>query len=266
MKNIRLRWRLLAIVCTLVCGSLAGAEPAGALRLPNPFQGDDSGPYCLEGVPEAVSARSVTDDGRTIDLDILVLLDGVSESRGRDVMSMAAKPYAPLGIRFRTSFRRVAFPGDGLDTDLFGYARRAVPDVRARGADVVYVLTDKDLYDLSLYDNGGRNYALAGEGYCIGGVRDPKYAFAIGEGEVAREYALSHYQFSAKTAAHEIGHLMGAHHHYGNCVEGDGSTDGGGGPSMCTVMWPGPGQYMSLKFGALEGDVIRGHAVEFATP
>ncbi len=67
---------------------------------------------------------------------------------------------------------------------------------------------------------------MAGVAYCIGGVRYADTAFAIGEGSSPWETTLDDKTFSAKIAAHEIGHVMGAHHHYGNCVEGDRSTEG----------------------------------------
>ncbi|MDQ4125766.1 MAG: hypothetical protein M3134_09230, partial [Actinomycetota bacterium] len=65
--------------------------------------------------------------------------------------------------------------------------------------------------------------------------------------------------------AHELGHLLGAHHHYGNCVEGGRSTEGGGEPSLCTLMWTVNVAYVGLEFGSLETAVIRGHAVDYAS-
>jgi hypothetical protein len=62
-----------------------------------------------------------------------------------------------------------------------------------------------------------------------------------------------------------MGHLMGAHHHYANCVEGNLSSDGPNDLSPCTLMFNSV-NYASLSFGTLEGAVVRGHAVSYAAP
>jgi hypothetical protein len=168
-----------------------------------------------------------------------------------------------LRIKLKSTFRRVRFSGDGNYERLFGKMIEAVGGKRPKGSDVVYLLTAKDLFVIE--STGERSYSLAGVAYCIGGVRYPDAAFAMGEGASAWETSLNDATFSAKIAAHEIGHVMGAHHHYGNCAEGDRSTDGGGEPSLCTIMWPTDVDLMGMKFGAVESSVIRGHAVRFAS-
>jgi hypothetical protein len=145
---------------------------------------------------------------------------------------------------------------------MFEWLLGEVGGARPKGSDLVYLLTNKDLY---FNENGERSYGVAGVAHCIGGVRFRDAAFAIGEGMSPWENIVNDRTFSAKIAAHEIGHVMGAHHHYGNCVEGDRSTDGGGEPSMCTLMWPAYVALAALNFGTLESAVIRGHAVKFAT-
>lgn len=62
-----------------------------------------------------------------------------------------------------------------------------------------------------------------------------------------------------------IGHLMGVHHHYANCVEGNLASDGTGDLSPCTLMFNFV-EIQSVNFGILEGLVARGHAVQFASP
>jgi hypothetical protein len=67
-----------------------------------------------------------------------------------------------------------------------------------------------------------------------------------------------------EVAAHELGHLMGAHHHYANCVEGN-LTGEASDLSPCTLMF----NYIdlqSLNFSVLEGVTVRGHAVKYASP
>lgn len=247
----------LATVLLLTLFSPAGARGQKATASRGPFGNDAV--KCLEPVPEAVGVQNVTDEGQIVRLDVLVLLDGITRARGVDVLKTASKSYKPLSIRLRNTFRRVRFRNTGEYHEMEKAALDAVGGKRPRGFDVVYVMTSKDLHDMG---DGG----IAGFAFCIGGVRDPKVAFAIGEGASHYEYLLNDSTFSGKIAAHEIGHLLGAHHHYGNCAEGDRGSEGGGEPSICTLMWPAAVQYSSLNFGTLEAAVVRGHAVEFASP
>ena len=65
---------------------------------------------------------------------------------------------------------------------------------------------------------------------------------------------------------HEIGHLLGAHHEYGNCVQGIGVEDvTNREPAACTLMMSFV-DFQSLRFGAIDGSVIRGHAESYAAP
>ena len=71
---------------------------------------------------------------------------------------------------------------------------------------------------------------------------------------------------TAVVAAHEIGHLMGAHHHYANCVEGIAPDELLGLElTPCTLMFNAVNP-ASLRFSAVNGPVVRGHAVDFASP
>ena len=250
-------------ICALALVLFAGGT-SSAILIPNPFDNDVLDRYgldCEEFVPLAISADGATDDGRFVTLDVLVLLDGISKTRGRDVMATAARSYKPLGIELRSTFRRVKLQ-DAEVTSLLDDSREAVGGSRPKGFDVVYTMTSKDLY----LGADGSGDGLGGYAQCIGGVRRPDIAFAIGEGQTPWEADAADDELSGKFAAHEIGHLMGAHHHYGNCVEGDGRTEGGGEPSICTLMWGAVINLMASNFGTLEGLVIRGHAIEFAAP
>lgn len=236
----------------------ARAEQRQTVAIGSPFAGDTVH-ECLEPVPEAVGIQDVTDNGQTVRLDSLVLLDGISRSRAVKVLSTTSKSYAPLAITLKNTFRRVRFNNSGEYHEMEQAALDAVGGERPRGFDLVYVMTSKDLHSMG-------EYGVAGFAFCIGGVRYPKVAFAIGEGLSPWEATLSDKTFSGKIAGHEMGHLLGAHHHYGNCAEGDRSTEGGGEPSICTLMWPTHVRYSAVNFGTLEGTVVRGHAVDFASP
>lgn len=234
------------------------AVPARAVSAP-PI---DDEPDCNEAVPAAAGYSGVTDDGVRVSLDVDVLLDGVSAERGRAVMRRAAKAYAPHGIVMRSSFESVRLTGDD-PVWLIQQAKHHFGGRAPKGTDVVYVLTSEDLNDATL----GR--AVAGMADCIGGVRYRQYAFAVGENFADENEPLGPLNLnvyaSAKVAGHEIGHLLGAHHHYANCAEGIPSETSQREASPCTLMFNSV-DLSSLYLGALEASVVRGHAVEFATP
>jgi hypothetical protein len=203
----------LALIGSLFAAPSAPAKSTTSRPVQSPLENDTQD--CLEAAPAAVSATGITDNGDRISLDVLVLLDGLTKARGVEVMTKAAQAYAPLGIKLKSRFRKVNFSSDGNYASLFDEMIKAVDGKRPKATDVVYLLTGKDLYDID--SNGERNYDISGVAYCIGGVRYPDAAFAIGEGASPWEVELNDATFSAKTAAHEIGHVMGAQHHYGNC-------------------------------------------------
>lgn len=217
---------------------------------------------CFEAVPESIGVSGVTDQGQNVNLEVKVLLDGVSLARGQAVFVKAAESYAPLGIdMIVTNFESVTFTGNNAQ-GLINQARDHEGGQRPTGTDVVYTLTDKDIELAPAGD------AVVGLADCIGGVRYPERAFAVGE-DIGDGFDFGPITFTknatAKTAVHEIGHLMGAHHHYANCVEGATTIPEENGPSACTVMFNAL-DFLSAKFGILEGIVVRGHAVDFASP
>jgi hypothetical protein len=176
-------------------------------------------------------------------------------------MATAAQSYAPLHVDLHVvSYTSVAFTGTE-GADIIQQAKNHFGGVRPQGADLVYVLTAKDI--TSAGDTG-----LAGLADCIGGVRFPHHAFAVGEAQGIEETTIGPFRLYVDThpevAAHELGHLMGAHHHYANCVEGNlqGALDD---LSPCTLMFNYI-DFQSLNFGTLEGLTVRGHAVQYALP
>jgi hypothetical protein len=247
---------------------------------------------CIEAVPEHVGVAGVTDDGAAIDLDVLVLLDGLEDDGDPDVddditvaeveaiRTLAQEhSYGPLSVNVEVTYQRVHFASDGRFTDtLFGTrdtasAPRLIQDakellggVRPEGIDVVYVATAKDIF----LEPGDGVLGLAD---CIGGVRYDDAAFAVGEAGDAIEgdfylFGLGDptprflHNLGAKIFAHEVGHLMGAHHHYGQCGPGllnEYETFEENEGSACTLMFP-DATLISLSFGAIEGSVVRGHA------
>jgi reprolysin-like metallo-peptidase family M12B len=216
---------------------------------------------CLEATPAAVGVAGVTDDGRRVSLDVAILLDGVSLGLGDSIMTKAKEAYVPLGIDLNVvSYRSVAFTGTE-GADIIQQAKNYYGGVRPPGSDVVFVLTNKDITTDG--DTG-----LAGLADCIGGVRFPNHAFAVGEAVGIDPFTVGPFTLEVdahpEIAAHEIGHLMGAQHHYANCVEGILTGD----PtdlSPCTLMFNFV-DFESLNFSVLNSAVVRGHAVQYATP
>ena len=188
-----------------------------------------------------------------------VLVDGPSLARAQEVMATAARSYAPLNVDLSAdSYETVNFSGNDAQ-GLIDQAKARFGGTRPTGSDLVFVFTDKDI-------QAGGNTAVAGLADCIGGVRFDHHAFAVGEdfGPGEQSDPLQR-NGTAKVLSHELGHLMGAHHHYANCVEGNLSEVGEPEVSPCTLMFNAV-NLASLNFATLSGAVVRGHANEFAAP
>ncbi|HEX7189893.1 MAG TPA: pre-peptidase C-terminal domain-containing protein [Actinomycetes bacterium] len=213
---------------------------------------------CLEAVPAAASP-SYLFGGAQLDLAVRVLVDGPTVSRATEIFNTATTSYAPLGVTLRAvSYETVSFTGDDAQ-GLIDQAKARFGGTRPADADLVYVFTNKDI-------QAGGNTAVAGLADCIGGVRFDNHAFAVGEdfGPAEQDDPLQR-NGTAKVLAHELGHLMGAHHHYANCVEGNLSEVGEPEVSPCTLMF-NVVNLASLNFAQVNSAVVRGHAEEYAAP
>lgn len=238
----------------------------GGTRAPGP-RPIDTERECLEPVPDSLGVQGVTDEGQNVSLDVYLLLDGVSSDRANAVFTTAAESYAPLGITLKWTIQTVSFTGDNA-YGMLTQAKDLFKGQRPKGYDVVFVLTSKDLTVLG-------QTTVAGLADCIGGVRFPERAFAVGEVIQFEDFrpeelpSFSPFIFykhaTAETAAHEIGHLMGGHHQYANCVEGAPTAVEENEPAPCTLMFNSL-DFMSRNFGLPNGAVVRGHAVNYASP
>jgi hypothetical protein len=89
-------------------------------------------PECLELVPAAVTIPP----GQAVTLDLRVLLDGVSATRGAQVLDTAKQSYAPLNINLAPSFEAVSVSGTDAQ-GLIDRAKARFTGQRPAGIDIV---------------------------------------------------------------------------------------------------------------------------------
>ena len=211
----------------------------------------DRQPDCLQIPPDHVPTIPA-DTSRRMRLSVRVLSSAADARAVRAAMPEVASIYRQIGIDVRLSYDTLEVPASMIDQYALLAAERAhYGGSRPRGVDVVYFATD---------NFGGGGYAD-----CVGGVAYGERAFAVGGihywagGVVPVSYVRT-----GVIAAHEIGHLLGAEHHYATCgasAEPDSATGGDVGP--CTLMFPAAAG-VSPHFSVLETAYIRDYAGRFA--
>jgi hypothetical protein len=243
MRKIQLAALALLGASSLSVSPMATAAPVELVELPQ----------CTQAIPAAVSITKTA-----INLQVRVLLDGVSLSQAQQIVAKAQAAYNQPKITLVPSYQAVTFNGsDGAQ--LIAQAKSYYGGVRPGGIDLVYLMTNKDITDAV---NGS---GLAGLADCIGGVAHADTAFAVGEVAEYPPINLVAYKLytntGAKVMAHEIGHLMGAHHHYASCVEGLVPMN----DAPCTLMF-NTIELQKLDFSFLNTNIVRGHAQLYAAP
>ncbi|HVF12341.1 MAG TPA: zinc-dependent metalloprotease family protein [Actinomycetota bacterium] len=275
--------------------ALMTLAPAGAVSTKTPEWNDEVMDCYIPG-GGAVGAYVPAVD-QIVDLDVHVLLDGVTQARAEQIVAAAYQTYAPLGINFKAvAYQAVTPPTHdlpeadgplpapfndiaaekaetGVDAfEAIAYMKSLFPNgERPAGSDIVYMLTDKNLFVRIEDPIAGtvETRAVAGLADCIGGVRMPNRAFAVGEDitwSIREPFA--QIQLSGATdgivMAHEIGHLMGGQHHYANCAEGVSASDVDNKEfSPCGIM-SNFADFNSENFDTVNSSMVRGHAEEFA--
>lgn len=252
------------ITALLIAGNAtAGSAPTEVFERDDV---DDCDAVVSEPVPVAYAMPLETTP--RLDVRVHVVLDGIPVDRGEQIMARVAEAYDAIGIDLKATYQEVSIEPDSVDDGatgtggvahgpaLMSSVKTAVGEARPWGSDVVFAMTSDDIA------------GAAGFADCIGGVRSASQSFAVGQAAVdpAMEAGPVSHQKSAKIAAHEIAHLLGAHHHYANCAEAP--RDPGGGITLlvseaCTVMINDVG-LASLGWSTLEAAVVRGHVAEFA--
>lgn len=227
---------------------------------------------CLEAIPAKISIPGILDNGQPIELSVMLLLDGTDAAAADQVMVRAAESYRPLGINLVLTRTKTVSYTSNVSGELIAAAKATVGGTPPHGIDLVGVFTSKTMQSIA----GGAT--VVGQADCIGGVRFDDHSFfvvsdirGIEDPKTGTTGTLNSLGFNpnvdatAEVVAHEIGHLMGAHHHYANCVEGNLSSAGPNDLSPCTLMFNAV-NFASLNFSSVDGPVVRGHAVEFAAP
>lgn len=200
------------------------------------------------------------DDGHTVAIDVLVLLDGVTQTRAEAIFAGVNGPYGEIGVSVVPTYQTVSPGFTNTDaTPLIEEARATFPGRAVPAAyDMVEILTAKDITGANL------GSAVAGQAYCLGGAHDPRYAFEVSEADNANADLIT---------AHEMGHLFGGQHEYSTCGEellATSSTAGPGGPppiqphvNVCDLMAPDLA-LVTPHFGSINRRVVRGYALRYA--
>lgn len=197
---------------------------------------------CTQLVPHAVAIGNAP-----VRLDLRILRDGVSKAEAASAVVAMRKAFSPLAITVNPTYKKVSFSGRDAD-GLTRQAKKLYNGKRPAGVDVVYTMTSKDI-------TAGGSAGVAGLADCIGGIRFPARAFAVGE-TFGAESGLRN--GTGKTMAHEVGHLLGGHHHY-TSPEGLFAAE----PNLLDMMAPYL-NFTSLRFSTVNSLMVRAHAQKYA--
>ena len=243
----------IALVTALVGAGAAGARPVDRLDAPVI---DAEAPDCQQIPPESTPPLA-TDVSEVLPLEARILIEPGDRPTAEALLETTVDAFARIGIRLKLSYQEVRVPAWGDAEDLGGptqaeilrFMKQTVGGRRPKGTDLVYFMTRH-------WDGGFAD--------CIGGVRYADRAFALGSIDYAIEGIVpSPTAHEGVIAAHELGHLLGAHHHYSNCAEALPSGAVRAEVNPCTTMAP-LATVASSTFGVVERSFIRAYVAEYA--
>ncbi len=251
------RRHVLEVVALAMMAALSVGQPATARGDSIPVI-DVVERDCTQIPPDEVPPPALSTED-VLELDVRVLFERGDKATVKDHMRTTEFAFERIGIEIVATYDRLEIPeswntGGGLSPDAgsdehWGLMKDHYGGTRPTGVDVVYFFT---------------RYWGGGMADCIGGVALPQRAFAFGSFDYAIEGIVPVPTVDEGViAAHEIGHLLGAHHHYSNCVEAParGAVEGQAAP--CTTMSPAA-VTASAFFGLMESSFVRYYTAEYA--
>lgn len=225
----------------------------------NPRGGD---PDCLSLVPDPADPTGLADGWTARTFDVAFAVDGNFTERFDDWETRA--------LHFVQSID--AIYDDAIDVRVSPVHVIVIPDGELPSEDTGGTLEDLQAYydehfpDLdreAVYLFSGEEFDnAAGQADCIGGAGHPDVAYAVGE---ARRSTTDFFgltflaDVAVKVGAHELGHLLAAHHHYANCAESLPGYDPLEPLDACTMMINDWG-LINPVFSTASRLAMRGHA------
>lgn len=214
--------------------------------------------------PEHTEIPVVGDYKTVVNLDVQVILVRVDPQSAVRIMQWVKSLYASINIRVNVFYEAVDLKiSETPDTSATGgvistsqsqayidASKAHYGGMRPPHADVVYTMLGGEIAG-----------SVAGQADCVGGVAFDDAAFAVGE---ARTEDAGWERWSGKIAAHEIAHLLAAHHHYANCAQGK-PEDIVAYIQPCTLMFNDV-LFISPQFSTLEAAVVRRWALDHLGP
>lgn len=237
----------------------ARAAPAVALG-----EKTDGGPDCLSAVVDPAPATMLIDGVAMRTLDVAFPTDegyvAAHDDWVGDMVAMANTLDALYERDFGLSIsivHTIVVP----DADMPGLTSATYLDQIAAYYATHYLDLPRDAVYLSV---GNANASFGGQAACIGGAGFPDEAYGVGTTDSGGPYSFTGFETLLpgqhyKIAAHEVGHLLTAHHHHANCVETAPAYDPLITLDGCTVMINDWG-LIHPTFSSLNRLVVRGHA------
>ena len=250
-----------ALACIAAAVTIAAPVAVGAAE-PAPMRTviDRVDQDCQQIPPEEMPPLA-TAIGMDLELSVRVLFARGTKKVVEQHMVTTGEAFARIGISLDDSYDRLDVPAawitpgatlpDATAEQHWKLIKSHYGGVRPPNTDVVYFF--------SPHWGGGM-------ADCIGGVRFADRAFAFGSLDYAIESVVPAPTVDEGViAAHEIGHLLGAHHHYSNCTEAPllGALEGQA--AACTTMSP-LATSASAFFGVIERSFIRHFTEKYAQP